>query len=48
MRKKLATGFIGGLILSAALFASCGQVPKAEQQEPKSGNPVLEGWYADP
>ena len=48
MRKKLATGFFGGLIFSATLFASCGQAPKTEQPELKSGNPVLEGWYADP
>lgn len=48
MRKKLATGFLGGLIFSATLFASCSQAPKTEQPELKSGNPVLEGWYADP
>ena len=39
------------LSLSALFLAACGQTKKeqpAEEVLAKSGNPVFEGWYADP
>lgn len=34
--------------LSSLLLVACGQKQQAEEEVLMSGNPVFEGWYADP
>ena len=35
-------------VCAAALMAACGQPKQQSEEVATSGNPVFEGWYADP
>ena len=35
-------------VCTAALMSACGQPKQQSVEVAKSGNPVFEGWYADP
>lgn len=36
------------LVGAAALLTACGQPKQKAAEVAKSGNPIFEGWYADP
>lgn len=36
------------LAVSALLLVSCGQKQQQQEEVRMSGNPLFEGWYADP
>ena len=35
-------------VCAAALLSACGQPKQQSEEVATSGNPVFEGWYADP